>query len=150
MYFLSLTHWPLGDATVHYSDVIMGTMASQITSLTNVYSTVYSGVYQRKHHNSASLAFAVTGEFPAHRASNAENVSTWWRHHVYQTSNFHTHIKVRYLGHFLWNYHQTRPRWWLVDIGSGNGLVPSGNKPLPEPMPAQISVATWCDLAALS
>ena len=25
----------------------------------------------------------VTGEFPAQRASNAENVSIWWRHHVY-------------------------------------------------------------------
>ena len=24
----------------------------------------------------------VTGEFPAHMASNAENVSIWWRHHV--------------------------------------------------------------------
>ena len=24
----------------------------------------------------------VTGEFPAQRASSAENVSTWWRHHV--------------------------------------------------------------------
>ena len=32
-------------------------MASQITSLTVVYSTVYSGVYQRKHQSSASLAF---------------------------------------------------------------------------------------------
>ena len=25
-----------------------------------------------------------TGEFPAQRASNAENVSIWWRHHVTQ------------------------------------------------------------------
>ena len=25
----------------------------------------------------------VTSEFPAQRASNAENVSIWWRHHVY-------------------------------------------------------------------
>ena len=25
---------------------------------------------------------SVTGEFPAQRASNAENVSIWWRHHV--------------------------------------------------------------------
>ena len=25
----------------------------------------------------------VTGEFPAQRATNAENVSIWWRHHVY-------------------------------------------------------------------
>ena len=36
------------------------------------------------------------------------------------------------------------PYWWEVNIGSGNGLVPSGNKPLPEPMLTQIYVATWC------
>ena len=32
----------------------------------------------------------------------------------------------------------TTPHWSLVNIGSGNGLVPSGNKPLPEPMLTQI------------
>ena len=42
---------------VHYGDVIMGATASQITSLTIVYSTVYSGGDQRKHQSSASLAF---------------------------------------------------------------------------------------------
>ena len=41
----------------NYSDVIMGTMASQITSHTIVYSTVYSGADQRKHQSSALLAF---------------------------------------------------------------------------------------------
>ena len=41
----------------HYGDVIMGTIASQITSLTIVYSTVYSGADQTKHQSSASLAF---------------------------------------------------------------------------------------------
>ena len=41
----------------HYSDVIMGVMASQITSLTIVHSTVYSDADQRKHQSSASLAF---------------------------------------------------------------------------------------------
>ena len=41
----------------HYTDVIMGTMASQITCLTVVNSTVYSGADQRKHQSSASLAF---------------------------------------------------------------------------------------------
>ena len=41
----------------HNSDVIMSTTASQITSLTIVYSTVYSGADQRKHQSSASLAF---------------------------------------------------------------------------------------------
>ena len=35
----------------------MGTAASQITSLTIVYSTVYSSADQRKHQSSASLAF---------------------------------------------------------------------------------------------
>ena len=39
----------------HYGDVIMGTIASQITSLTDVYSTVYSDADQRKHQSSASL-----------------------------------------------------------------------------------------------
>ena len=41
----------------HNNDVIMGANASQITSLTIVYSTVYSGADQRKHQSSASLAF---------------------------------------------------------------------------------------------
>ena len=43
--------------TSHYSDVVMGAIASQITSLMLVYSTVYSGEDQRKHQSSASLAF---------------------------------------------------------------------------------------------
>ena len=67
-------------------DIIMGAMASQITSLTIVDSTVYSGADQRKHQISALLAICVgnspvTGEFPAQMASKAENVFNWWRHH---------------------------------------------------------------------
>ena len=45
------------DHVVHYGDVIMGAMASQITSLTIVYSTAYSDADQRKHQSSTSLAF---------------------------------------------------------------------------------------------
>ena len=41
----------------HYGDVIMGTIASQVTSFPIVYSTVYSDAGQRKHQSSASLAF---------------------------------------------------------------------------------------------
>ena len=41
----------------HYSDVIMSAITSQITSLTIVHSTVYSGADQRKYQSSASLAF---------------------------------------------------------------------------------------------
>ena len=43
--------------SLHYDNAIMGAMASQITSLTIVYSTVYSGADQRKHQSSTSLAF---------------------------------------------------------------------------------------------
>ena len=40
-----------------YGDVIMSAMGSQISGLTIVYATVYSGANQRKHQSSAPLAF---------------------------------------------------------------------------------------------
>ena len=49
--------WPHEGITQHYNDAIMSAMASQITSLTIVYSTVCSGAGQRKHQSSPSLAF---------------------------------------------------------------------------------------------
>ena len=66
----------------HYNDVIMSTMASPITNLMNVYS-------RRRSKKTSKLRVTglcagnspVTGEFPAQRASNAENVIIWWRHH---------------------------------------------------------------------
>ena len=63
----------------------MGAIASQITSLTIVYSAVYSGTDQSKHQSSASPG---AGEFPAQMASNAENISIWWRHHVMSKFQF--------------------------------------------------------------
>ena len=61
----------------------MGAIASQITSLAIVYWTVYLGADQRKHQSSASLDFVmgIHREFSAQMASNAENVSIWWRGH---------------------------------------------------------------------
>ena len=70
----------------HYSGVIMSAMASEITSVLIVCSTVCSGADQRKHQSSASLAF-VRGihqrpvDSPHKGASKAENVTIWWRHH---------------------------------------------------------------------
>ena len=64
----------------------MSAMASQNTSLTIVYATVYPGADQRKHQSSTTLAFVgnslETGEFHAQRASNAGKVSIWLCHHV--------------------------------------------------------------------
>ena len=42
------------------------------------------------------------------------------------------------------------PSHECVNIGSGNDLVPSGNKPLPEPMLTQIHVAKWHHKATMS
>ena len=48
----------------------------------------------------------------------------------------------------LWNCLQiniTGPHWWLINTGSGNGLVPGGTKPLPEPEPmlTQLDVSPY-------
>ena len=53
------SNWPMEPCPTvfHYNDVVMSASASPITSLTSVYSTVYSGSHQRKHQSSASLAF---------------------------------------------------------------------------------------------
>ena len=53
MIYVTIDLW----SEFHYNDVIMGTTVSQITSLTIVFSTVYSDTNQRKHQSSASLAF---------------------------------------------------------------------------------------------
>ena len=50
-------HGKIDDREWHYDDVIMSAMASQITSLTVVYWTVYSDADKKKHQSSASLAF---------------------------------------------------------------------------------------------
>ena len=44
----------------------------------------------------------------------------------------------------------TRPHWWLVNTGSGNGLELSGTKPLPEALLTEISVTIWCHKTTMS
>ena len=72
---------------ISLQDVIMIAMASQITGLTVVDSTVYSRRRSKKTSRLRAIGLCtgnspVTGEFPAQRASNAENIYTLWRHHV--------------------------------------------------------------------
>ena len=79
------------DNQFHYSDVIMGAMASQ---------TIYSGADQRKYHSYASLAFVLgihrgPVNSPHKWPVNAENVSIWWRHHV--NTMRHHWVKWKYM-----------------------------------------------------
>ena len=95
----------------------------------------------------------VTSEFPAQRASNAENVSIWWRHHEQWDSKamiftfdafFDLHLNKRLskqswgwwfetLSRALWR--QCNDMWVnCVIIESGNALLSVYNKPLHGPM----------------
>ena len=70
----------------------MNSLASQITSLAIVYSTFIQAHRWQKTSKLRVTGLCAgsspgTGEFPVQRASNAENVSIWWRHHW--TVNFY-------------------------------------------------------------
>ena len=70
--------------SIHDNDVIMGTIASKITSLTIC---LLNRLFRRRSKKTKVRVTGLcagnspgTGEFPTKRASNAENVSIWWRH----------------------------------------------------------------------
>ena len=79
----------------HYNGAIMSAVASQISSVSIVCSTVGSGADQRKHQSSASLTF-VRGiqRWPVTKTSNEENVSIWWRHHDHCAVRFYSSSPV--------------------------------------------------------
>ena len=66
----------------------MSAMASQFISLTIV---LLKRLFRRRSKKTSKLRVTGlcegnspgTGEFPSQRASNAENVSIWWRHHIH-------------------------------------------------------------------
>ena len=75
-------HYPGWYNKDHYCDVIMSTMASQINGASIGCSTACSKKTSKLR--DASLCEGnppITGGIPSQKASNAENVSIWWRHH---------------------------------------------------------------------
>ena len=120
---------------IHHSDVIMGAMASQFTSLTIVYSTVYSDAEQRKQQSSASLPF-VWGihrwqpnsprKWPVTRKCFHSMTSPWYSHEVPQMipHSLFSDIQILRLGtngfnitptcgpdrHFLWLFSEVHRR----------------------------------------
>ena len=73
----------------HYSNVIMSAIASQIIGVSIVCSNVCLGADQGNINASCHWPCAgnssVTGGFPSQRASDAENLSIWWRHRATPT-----------------------------------------------------------------
>ena len=95
LYSLSVWKLKVKAYLTNYNDAMMSVMASKITGVSVVCSTVCSGANRRKHQSSASLPCEgnppMAGGFPSQRASNAENVPIWWRHHA--TSRAVTYIR---------------------------------------------------------
>ena len=76
----------LGSVKMHYSDVIMGWLrlkspASRLWTQPFIQAQIKENIIAPRHW---PLCGESTGDrwIPAERASNTENVSMWWRHHV--------------------------------------------------------------------
>ena len=74
----------------------------------------------------------MTGEFPAQMASNAENVSIWWRHHDSEEHRHHWGLS---------NFKLRRQTPWSTLV-QAMACCLFGTKPLPEP------VLTYCYLGS--
>ena len=84
--------------------LLMSILRNRLTSnqvhQLKICNNVSSGIDQRKHQSSSSprllcaVNSPVTGEFPAQMASNAENVSIWWRHHASTPLLYHKKVLV--------------------------------------------------------
>ena len=121
----------LHNRSQYYCDVITGANASQITSLTVVYSTVYSGADQRKHKSSASLAFV--------RGIHRRSVNSPHKWPVTRkmfpfddvTMNIYciyTWMRIKRMRKGKWEVNPSPPSAAYMcqrsSIGSGNGLSP--------------------------
>ena len=83
--------------SLHYGDVIMGTIASQSTSSplftqTFIQTQIKENIKAPRHW---PLCGEFTCEFPAQMVSDAENVSIWWRHHAWKGTTWNPNNKDR-------------------------------------------------------
>ena len=93
----------------------------QVSNLMIVYSSVYLDIKK----TSKLLVIGLyagnspgTGEFPAQRASNAENVSIWWRHH----ENYLSFRILQLPPRWIWDWikissHNILGMWLLIHAG---------------------------------
>ena len=115
----------------HYGDVILSAMASQITGVSIVCSTISSGADQR---NIKALRHRLLWEestcgFPSQRDNDAENAFIWWRHHVIKKLQTRRVRRLLRPSDAIW---RQRCGSTLVQVMACCLRAPI--KPLPEPM----------------
>ena len=91
---------------MHYNDVIMDAMTSHITSLTIVYSTVYTGADQRKHQSSARH-WLCAGNSPV---NSPHKWPVTQKMFPFMTSSWHSWASVK------WWMGQTRPPFCVTQF----------------------------------
>ena len=96
---------PSNTFQAHYDDVIMDAMASRITSLMIVYSTVYSGADQSKHQSSASLAFV----WGIHRGP----VNSPHKWPVTRKMSSFDDVIMLWIFHRMYSTSVRNPAWWM-------------------------------------
>ena len=146
-----------GTCKTHYNDVMMSAMASQITG-------VCSGEDQTSKLHVTVLCEGnspVTGVFPSQRTSNTENVSIWWRHHVWcrfrgsesWVSSPSTAVSALFLQIVLRSRGSDDDvSWWRHQIETFSALLAlcAGNSPVtgkfPSQRPLTQSFDVFCDL----
>ena len=108
--------YSLTGSLFHYNDVIMSVMVFQITRLAIVYSTVYwhrsKKISKLRVTSLCEGNSPVTGEFPAERARNAENVSTWWRHRAMCKVGWASSV-IREIDRDMTNEHNKQHRFYV-------------------------------------
>ena len=92
-----MIHWPL-----HYDALQWRHNGRYRVSNHQPYDCLLNRLFRRRSMKASKLRVIglcvgnspVTDEFPAQMASNAENVSIWWRHHVYNYNWYHWPVLV--------------------------------------------------------
>ena len=149
---LNLTHWPLGDLNKKFRKVIfklisvtdgwgisckiaLRWMPLDLTDDKSTLVQVMAWCHQATSHYLSQCWPRFTLPYGVTRPQWVYNLIF----KLIQTSSlvFHSQIALR------WMPQNTCDDNCQVNIGSGNGLVPSGNKPLPEPILTQIYITIW-------
>ena len=87
-------------------------------------------IYIYKSTNNGNMSFAMSKWL----TNSCLNAQYWFQHSLSNCFRVNT----------------TQHHWWRVNNGSGNSLVPSGNKPLSEPILSRIPDAIWIYKATMS
>ena len=100
---------------IHYNDVIMSAVAFKSPASRLFIQLFFEAQIQENIPGLYTGNSPVTGEFPAQMASNAENVSIWWRLHV----SIFKDVGISFL---IFHFHNGLKHIWSAAAAKDNGM----------------------------